>query len=87
MISKLFRKCLPHKMRQQKKTRVALIEYYLFNAKYGGWYKVQGQQLADCWVLHWPLDCQPKCWEILGISEFQMASTILQSILHKLIID
>eukprot|EP00438_Fugacium_kawagutii_P006736 Skav219148 [mRNA] locus=scaffold1574:788722:789569:- [translate_table: standard] len=24
---------------QQKKTRVALIEYYLFNAKYGGWYK------------------------------------------------
>ena len=38
-------------MRQQKKTRVALIEYYLFNAKYGGWYKVQGQQLADCWVL------------------------------------
>ncbi|CAL1138288.1 unnamed protein product [Cladocopium goreaui] len=24
---------------KQKKTRVALIEYYLFNAKYGGWYK------------------------------------------------
>ena len=42
--------CLPHTMRQQKKTRVALIEYYLFNAKYGGWYKVQIQQLAD-WLL------------------------------------